>query len=129
MALLLQGGGALGASQAEALAEAELQPGWLAGISIGAISTAIIACNHPDNRIQSLDAFWDQITARPAGNWADGWFGEVTQLSEIGHGAHGMLDRTSAFRAMKFNFGGRESIGCDPGPRDSENVFRCTPTC
>ena len=40
IALVLQGGGALGAYQAgvyEALAEAELHPDWIAGISIGAI--------------------------------------------------------------------------------------------
>src|ERR1700730_13518294 len=40
IALLLQGGGALGAYQAgvyEALAEADLHPDWIAGISIGAI--------------------------------------------------------------------------------------------
>jgi NTE family protein len=42
IALLLQGGGALGAYQAgvyEALAEADLHPDWVAGISIGAIKT------------------------------------------------------------------------------------------
>jgi Patatin-like phospholipase len=41
--LLLQGGGALGAYQAgvyEALAEANLHPDWVAGISIGAINAA-----------------------------------------------------------------------------------------
>jgi NTE family protein len=46
IALLLQGGGALGAYQAgvyEALAEADLHPGWIAGISIGAINGARIA--------------------------------------------------------------------------------------
>src|SRR5262245_53787703 len=46
IALLLQGGGALGSYQAgvyEALAEADLHPDWVAGISIGAINSAIIA--------------------------------------------------------------------------------------
>jgi predicted acylesterase/phospholipase RssA len=50
IALVLQGGGALGAYQAgvyEALAEADLHPDWVAGISIGAINTAIIAGNPP----------------------------------------------------------------------------------
>src|SRR5260370_40501078 len=40
IALLLQGGGALGAYQAgvyQALAESDLHPDWVAGISIGAI--------------------------------------------------------------------------------------------
>jgi NTE family protein len=46
IALLLQGGGALGSYQAgvyEALAEANLHPDWVAGTSIGAINFAIIA--------------------------------------------------------------------------------------
>ena len=50
IALLLQGGGALGAYQAgiyEALAEADIHPDWIAGISIGAINAAIIAGNPP----------------------------------------------------------------------------------
>jgi NTE family protein len=48
IALVLQGGGALGAYQAgvyEALSEAGIQPNWIAGISIGAINAAIIAGN------------------------------------------------------------------------------------
>jgi NTE family protein len=41
--LILQGGGALGAYQAgvyQALAEANLHPDWVAGISIGAVNSA-----------------------------------------------------------------------------------------
>jgi len=48
IALLLQGGGALGAYQAgvyEALTEAQLYPDWVAGISVGAINAALIAGN------------------------------------------------------------------------------------
>jgi NTE family protein len=44
VALVLQGGGALGAYQAgvyEALSEAGIHPDWIAGISIGAINAAI----------------------------------------------------------------------------------------
>ncbi len=51
VALLLQGGGALGAYQAgvyQALAEADIHPDWVAGISIGAINSAIIAGNPND---------------------------------------------------------------------------------
>ena len=50
VALVLQGGGALGAYQGgvyEALAEAGIHPDWIAGISIGAINAAIIAGNPP----------------------------------------------------------------------------------
>jgi NTE family protein len=55
IALLLQGGGALGSYQAgvyAALAEAELQPDWVAGISIGAINGALIAGNAPERRVE-----------------------------------------------------------------------------
>jgi NTE family protein len=57
IALLLQGGGALGAYQAgvyQALSEARLQPDWVAGISIGAINAALIAGNAPENRVARL---------------------------------------------------------------------------
>lgn len=43
VALVLQGGGALAAYQAgvyEALGEADIQPDWVAGVSIGAINAA-----------------------------------------------------------------------------------------
>ncbi len=66
IALLLQGGGALGAYQAgvyEALSEANLEPDWVAGISIGAINSAIIAGNAPEHRVAKLRAFWEGITA------------------------------------------------------------------
>jgi predicted acylesterase/phospholipase RssA len=55
IALLLQGGGALGAYQAgvyQALAEADLHPDWVAGISIGAINSALIAGNPPEKRVR-----------------------------------------------------------------------------
>ena len=73
IALLLQGGGALGSYQAgvyEALAEADLHPDWVAGISIGAINAAIIAGNAPTERVGKLRAFWEQITANPLLDWA-----------------------------------------------------------
>jgi hypothetical protein len=57
VALLLQGGGALGAYQAgvyEALAEADLHPDWVAGISIGAINSAIIVGNPREPRVAKL---------------------------------------------------------------------------
>jgi len=65
IALLLQGGGALGAYQGgvyEALAEANIHPDWIAGISIGAINAAIIAGNPPNSRVDRLREFWTQVT-------------------------------------------------------------------
>ena len=70
IALLLQGGGALGSYQAgayQALAEANLHPDWVAGISIGAINSALIAGNPPEKRVEKLRAFWETVTAPPLG--------------------------------------------------------------
>ena len=64
--LVLQGGGALGAYQAGvycALSDAEIEPQWLAGISIGAINAAIIAGNKPEERTKKLRTFWDRVSA------------------------------------------------------------------
>jgi len=66
VALVLQGGGALGAYQAgvyEALSEAGIHRNWISGVSIGAINAAIIAGNPPDTRIDRLRDFWTQVTA------------------------------------------------------------------
>lgn len=62
--LILQGGGALGAYQAgvyEQLHEAEVPVEWVIGTSIGAINSALIAGNEPQNRIRQLHAFWDSL--------------------------------------------------------------------
>ena len=70
IALILQGGGALGAYQAgvyQALAEAHLHPDWVAGISIGAINSALIAGNPPKKRIERLRTFWETVSAPPLG--------------------------------------------------------------
>ena len=68
IALVLQGGGALGAYQAgvyQALHEAGLEPDWVTGVSIGSINGAIIAGNPIERRLERLEEFWDTITARP----------------------------------------------------------------
>lgn len=73
IALLLQGGGALGAYQAgvyEALAEAGIHPDWVAGISIGAINAAIIAGNPPESRVDRLRDFWTQVTSTAPWDWS-----------------------------------------------------------
>jgi NTE family protein len=65
VALMLQGGGALGAYHIgayQALAEHDLHPHWVAGISIGAINAAIIAGNQPDRRVGRLAALWEAIS-------------------------------------------------------------------
>ncbi len=65
VALVLQGGGALGSYQAgvyEALAGSEYLPDWVAGISIGAINAALIAGNASERRVERLREFWEGIT-------------------------------------------------------------------
>jgi NTE family protein len=69
IALVLQGGGALGAYQAgvyEGLEEAGIAPDWVSGVSIGAINAALVAGNPPRDRLARLRAFWERVTARPA---------------------------------------------------------------
>lgn len=64
--LVLQGGGALGAYQAGAFAalnEADLCPEWVAGISIGAINSALIAGNPPERRVERLKTFWERVSS------------------------------------------------------------------
>ncbi|MFD2270258.1 patatin-like phospholipase family protein [Undibacterium arcticum] len=64
VALVLQGGGALGAYQAgvyQALQEHGLAPDWVVGTSIGAINAAIIAGNQPSQRVARLKEFWDEV--------------------------------------------------------------------
>jgi NTE family protein len=70
IALLLQGGGALGAYQGgvyQALAEANLHPDWVAGISIGTINSAPIAGNPPEERVERFRAFWETVSTPPVG--------------------------------------------------------------
>ncbi|MBR0796255.1 patatin-like phospholipase family protein [Bradyrhizobium jicamae] len=74
VALVLQGGGALGAYQAgvyQGLHEAGIRPNWLAGISIGALNAAIIAGSPEGERVERLREFWESICACPVG-WPTG---------------------------------------------------------
>jgi len=76
--LVLQGGGALGAYQVgvyQALHDAGIEPDWVIGTSIGAINASLIAGNPPEQRIQRLDEFWQQM--QQAGGVAPvlDWFG------------------------------------------------------
>src|SRR5205807_5438784 len=60
----------LGSYQAgvyQALAEADLHPHWVAGISIGAINSALIAGNAKDQRVLRLREFWETVTQGPFG--------------------------------------------------------------
>jgi NTE family protein len=97
--LLLQGGGALGSYQAgvyEALAEANLHPDWVAGISIGALNSAIIAGNAPAERVEKLRTFWREITVNPL----LGWTAALGDLWTKGDFARGLFNQMSAATAL-----------------------------
>lgn len=67
--LVLQGGGALGSYQAgayQALCHHDFEPDWVAGISIGAINSAIIAGNPKEKRLAKLQEFWELVSAQVA---------------------------------------------------------------
>jgi NTE family protein len=94
VALVLQGGGALGSYQAgvyEALAASEYRPDWVAGISIGAINAAIIAGNAPETRVARLRTFWENITA-PTAFWPTGLSGPLAIWQQ----------KASAFSSLSF---------------------------
>jgi NTE family protein len=92
--LLLQGGGALGAYQGgvyEALAEHGVAPSWVAGISIGAINSAIIAGNQPSERVAKLRDFWETVSASPSGwsVWGPLW--DSVYANAAGHAVANQL--------------------------------------
>jgi NTE family protein len=96
VALVLQGGGALGAYQAgvyEALAESDIHPDWIAGISIGGINAAIIAGNPPNMRVDRLREFWTKITSTTPWNWV-GW------AQAKGDGVRNLVNHFSANLAL-----------------------------
>jgi NTE family protein len=103
--LLLQGGGALGAYQAgvyEALAEADIHPNWIAGISIGAINAAIIAGNPPNSRVDRLREFWTQVTSNAPWDWPGNLFVDVARSDD----ARNFLNQMSASLAAAFGAAG-----------------------
>ncbi len=66
VALVLQGGGALGSYQAgviERLEALNIEIDWVAGISIGAINAALITGNAPEHRVERLTAFWEKVSS------------------------------------------------------------------
>lgn len=91
-ALVLQGGGALGAYQAgvyQALAESDVTVDWVAGISIGAINAALIAGNPPERRRERLHQFWDRVTSRLS-----------CPAPQLGDHSRQIFNRTSAVNSM-----------------------------
>lgn len=93
VALLLQGGGALGSYQAGVFSELVRQNvriDWVAGISIGAINSAIIAGNEPHVACQRLREFWELVTSGAP----DFVWGDSDALREINHFAGAAMAAT-----------------------------------
>jgi NTE family protein len=113
VALVLQGGGALGAYQAgvfQGLQEAGIEPGCLSGISIGALNVAIIAGNPPETRLARLTEFWETI-CQPNSGMALHPFVEqslfnlndtVRQTMSAIHAASAMFDGQKGFFRPRF---------------------------
>jgi NTE family protein len=83
-ALVLQGGGALGAYQGgvyEALLERDGKLDWVAGVSIGAVNAALIAGNAPEKRVAKLREFWELVSSGPGQSLPVGW-GDRTVASQ-----------------------------------------------
>ena len=78
VALVLQGGGALGAYQAgvwQALDEAGVEPDWVIGTSIGAINASLIAGNAPERRLEAMREFWRRVESDHIWHRVPSWFG------------------------------------------------------
>ncbi|MGB8275807.1 MAG: patatin-like phospholipase family protein [Alphaproteobacteria bacterium] len=106
IALVLQGGGALGTYQVgvyQALHEAGFAPDWVAGTSIGAINAAIIAGNAPDERLAKLDEFWSRI-ATPAPLSPSPGNGEIAKwMSVIGSMQAATFGQSGFFKPRPVN--------------------------
>ena len=99
VALLLQGGGALGSFQAgvyQGLAEANLHPDWVAGISIGAINSALIAGNPRERRVDRLREFWENVSTPPLG------IPYIRSLDIRGDLTHRVVNQTRALGILLF---------------------------
>jgi NTE family protein len=102
IALLLQGEGALGAYQGgvyQALAEANVLPTWVAGISIGAINSALIAGNPPETRVARLREFWEAVSNPPLGAFGVPYDPSIA-LNDAG--THRLVNQTRAFFIAMF---------------------------
>ena len=100
VALVLQGGGALGAYQVgvyQALSEAGCEPNWISGVSIGAVNSAIIAGNPPAKRLQKLESFWSLVSGRkiwaytPQGDIFRDWRNQTSSLVTMLFGQPGFF--------------------------------------
>jgi NTE family protein len=101
VALVMQGGGALGAYQAgvfQAIHEAGIQVDWLCGTSIGAINGALITGNPPERRVERLREFWETITRPPIRLPNMPWLADLPRA--LDDQSRAWLNKMSAFGTM-----------------------------
>src|SRR3954447_9264474 len=106
--LLPQGGGALGSYQAgafQALCASGFEPEWVAGISIGAINSAIIAGNEAAKRVDRLKEFSNMVSSPVSWN-------PVTP----GERARSLFNETSAALIATFGVPGFFTPRIPPAP-------------
>jgi NTE family protein len=93
------------------LAEANLHPDWVAGISIGAINSALIAGNPPQKRVERLREFWQTVSAPPFGmpyiaalegrdEFTHGVINQVRSWGALAGGAQGFFNRVRRRRSF-----------------------------
>lgn len=102
LALVLQGGGALGSYQAgvyQALDEAGIELNWIAGVSIGAVNAALIAGSAPEDRIRTLRSFWTEVSSEP---WCAAWLGLLPPTLTGAETVRAGLNHASAVSAALF---------------------------
>ncbi len=108
VALVLQGGGALGSYQAgvyQGLEEAGIMPNWFCGISIGALNAAILAGNAPEKRLERLTEFWDTICKSAV---FPEWAIDERFMPKLGSGD--LRSAASGFAAMRALFEGQRGF-------------------
>ena len=111
IALMLQGGGALGSYQCgvyEGLHKAGILPNWFAGISIGAINAALLAGNAPEQRLDRLHAFWERISipAMPFGHQLFEWQEALRQKLPLNNSTLALANMQGALAALLFGQSG-----------------------
>ncbi len=99
LVLALGGGNALGSYLAgayEHLQQQNIEPQWIVGGSIGAVTGAIIAGNAPEDRLPRLKAFWDEAMIRSPGLMERGskirhTYNEIHTISALLFGRPGLF--------------------------------------
>ncbi|GAA2017575.1 patatin-like phospholipase family protein [Terrabacter terrae] len=89
MALVLGGGGILGASEVgmlRALLDAGVSPDIVVGTSVGAINGALVAAQPTRDAVERLTSLWTQATR--AGVFTESWWRQAVRVARLGTHLH-----------------------------------------